>query len=151
VATDYGLHTKPIKEKRAFEEVSSKLKELIFTGKLKPGQRLPSESALAQHFQVGRQTIREALRILELSGFISVKAGTKGGPIIEGTMLSKMSGLLLDAFRFDRVSLQDLMTARRAIEISVLDAVFKNGHKSGLTELRAIIAQARATREQDSH
>ena len=62
----------PLKGKRAFEEVSSQIKKLVFEGVLKPGDRLPSETELAVRFNVGRQTIREALRILELSGFITV-------------------------------------------------------------------------------
>lgn len=63
----------PVKSKRTFEEVSSKIKNLIFDGTLKPGDRLPSESELAVQFGVGRQTLREALRILELSGFIFMR------------------------------------------------------------------------------
>jgi len=58
----------PIKSKRAFEEVSSRIKELIFEGVLKPGDKVSSEGELAKQFNVGRQTVREALRILELSG-----------------------------------------------------------------------------------
>ena len=91
---DYAALIGPVKNKRTFEEVSDKLKELIFDGTLKPGQQLPSEHALAQLFQVGRQSVREALRVLELSGFITIRAGVKGGAVIEGTMLSKIGGII---------------------------------------------------------
>lgn len=141
---DYASLIEPVKNKRTFEEVSDKLKELIFNGTLKPGQRLPSEHALAQLFQVGRQSVREALRVLELSGFITVRAGVKGGAVIEGTMLSKMAGLFLDTFKLHKVSPEDCITARKAIEVSVLDFVLKNADESDIKSLRDNIMKAKA-------
>ena len=133
----------PVRSRRTFEEVSDKLKELIFNGTLIPGQPLPSEHALAQLFQVGRQSIREALRVLEISGFISVKAGTKGGSVIEGTMLSRMADMFLDTFKLHRVSLQDCIDARKAIEVSILDFVLKNADEADMESLRENIRSAR--------
>ena len=140
---DYKILIEPIRNRRTFEEVSDKLKELIFDGTLKQGQQLPSEHALAKLFKVGRQSVREALRILELSGFIKVRAGVKGGAVIEGTMLSKMTGLFLDAFKFHKVSLEDCMTARKAIEVSVLDSVIRNADESDIKSLRENIMMAK--------
>lgn len=141
--TDLKTVIGPVRNKRTFEEVSDKLKELIFNGTLTPGQPLPSEHALAQLFQVGRQSIREALRVLEISGFITVKAGTKGGAVIEGTMLSKMADMFLDTFKLHRVSLQDCMSARRAIEVSILDFVLRNADEADIDRLRENIRSAR--------
>jgi GntR family transcriptional regulator, transcriptional repressor for pyruvate dehydrogenase complex len=140
---NFNTLIKPLKSKRNFEEISDRLKELIFDGTLKPGQPLPSEHALAQSFQVGRQSIREALRVLEISGFITVKSGT-GGAVIEGTMLSKMAGMFLDTFKLHRVSLKDCMAARKAIEVSILDVVLENVNESDIEKLRENICIARA-------
>ena len=85
----------PIQSLRTFEEVSSRIKELIFNGTLKPGDKLPPETQLAQEFNVGRQTIREALRLLELSGFIKIQKGGGGGSFIADTILIPVSGLEL--------------------------------------------------------
>lgn len=141
---DYKSVIEPVRNKRTFEEVSDRLKELIFNGTLKTGQQLPSESELAQLFRVGRQSVREALRVLELSGFITIKVGIKGGAVIEGTMLSKMAELFLDTFKLHRVSLKDCMDARRAIEVSVLDFAIKYADKSDIQNLRRNIDSARA-------
>jgi DNA-binding FadR family transcriptional regulator len=70
--TDYEQLIEPVKSRRTFEEVSERLKELIFNGTLKPGQQLPREPALARLFGVGCQAVKEARRVLELSGFIAV-------------------------------------------------------------------------------
>ncbi len=140
---EYEEIIEPVKSRRTFEEVSNRLKELIFDGTFKPGQKLPSEASLAALFRVGRQSVREALRILELSGFITVRVGVKGGPVIEDTVQSKMAGLFLDAFKFDKVSVRDLMAARRAIETVVLDFVFRNADRSDIRLLRDNINRAR--------
>ncbi len=133
----------PVKNKRTFEEVSDRLKELIFNGTLKPGQQLPSETALAELFQVGRQSVREGLRILELSGFITVRPGIKGGAVIEETILHKLSMMFLDAIKFNRLSLDDFVDARRAVELAMFDFVFKNCGSKEIATLRDNIKKAK--------
>ncbi len=143
--TDYQTVIAPVKSKRTFEEVSEKLKELIFNGTLRPGEQLPSEAALAQLFRVGRQSVREALRVLEISGFITIKQGAKGGALIEGTMLSKLSGLFLETFKLNRISLTDCIAARRAVELDVLDFAFEN---AGPEDIEALRNNLRLTRHE---
>jgi GntR family transcriptional regulator, transcriptional repressor for pyruvate dehydrogenase complex len=140
---DYGTLIEPVKNKRTFEEVSDRLKELIFNGTLRPGEQLPSEVALAQLFKVGRQSVREALRILELSGFITVRPGVKGGAVIEGTLLSKISGLFLEACKLNRISVEDCMAARMIIEPAILELVLKKATKADIQTLRDNVAAAR--------
>jgi GntR family transcriptional regulator, transcriptional repressor for pyruvate dehydrogenase complex len=150
MAAGYETLIEPIKNKRTFEEVSDRLKELIFDGVFKPGQQLPSENALAQMFQVGRQSVREALRVLEISGFISTKPGIKGGAVIEGTALSRLSSLFLDTFKFHKANLEDCIVVRRAVEMAVLDSVLTNADPSDIEELRNSIAKARAIIESEN-
>jgi GntR family transcriptional regulator, transcriptional repressor for pyruvate dehydrogenase complex len=148
---DYANLIEPVRNKRTFEEVSDKLKELIFDGTLKPGQQLPSEHTLARLFQVGRQSVREGLRCLELSGFITTRAGVKGGAVITGTMPSKMTGLFLDTFKFHKISLEDCITARKAIETSVLNAVLKNADEADIKGLRDNLVKAKKKLRANDH
>ncbi|OPY64478.1 MAG: Pyruvate dehydrogenase complex repressor [Syntrophorhabdaceae bacterium PtaU1.Bin034] len=145
----YGAVFGPIRNRRTFEEVSDRLKELIFNGTLQPGQQLPSEHALAQLFQVGRQSVREALRVLELSGFIKVRPGVKGGAVIEATVLSKMAGLFLDTIKLHKISLVDCMEARKAIESSVLMLAMTNADQTDIENLRDNIVRARRKLQAD--
>ena len=117
----------PIKNnKRAFEKVSSRIKSLIFKGVLQPGDKLPSEGELAKQFNVGRQTVREALRILELSGFIKVQKGFGGGPVIKNTILANITDLFLDAFQVEKISIEEFTEARLMIEKAILNKAFDN-------------------------
>jgi GntR family transcriptional repressor for pyruvate dehydrogenase complex len=133
----------PVKGKRTFEEVSSRIKALIFGGFLLPGDRLPSEAVLAKQFTVGRQTVREALRILELSGFITVQTGAGGGAVIKNTLLSSISGLLSDAFQLEEITTTDLTAARLAIEKAVLIDAVARADSSDIARLKENVAEAR--------
>ena len=134
---------KPIKSERTFEKVSTRIKRLIFDGVLKPGDRLPSETELAHQFDVGRQTIREALRILELSGFITVQKGGSGGPLIQTTILNTINDLFLDAFRLERVTTEELTLARFEIERVVMDYAIDRADDSDIQRLRDNVQRAR--------
>ena len=135
---------RPIKPKRAFDEISGEIKRLIFKGILKPGDRLPSETELASQFGVGRQTIREALRLLELSGFISMQKGGAGGPLVVDTILNTISNSFLDAFQMGRITIDELTLARLAIEKMILESLFAYSlDEADLRALRENVSQAR--------
>jgi GntR family transcriptional repressor for pyruvate dehydrogenase complex len=68
--------------RKAYEQVADQLRELIVSGKLAPGERLPIESALAREFGVSRATIREALRVLAAQGLVRTAKGPAGGSFV---------------------------------------------------------------------
>jgi GntR family transcriptional regulator, transcriptional repressor for pyruvate dehydrogenase complex len=65
----------PIRRVKLYEEVASRIRDLIASGELGPGQALPSERKLAEQFKVGRAVIREAIRQLEVSGLVESRHG----------------------------------------------------------------------------
>jgi len=74
-----------VRATRAHEHIVEQLQELILSGKLPAGSRLPSERAMMAEFNVSRPTVREALRVAENMGLISVRPGDPGGPKVLGT------------------------------------------------------------------
>lgn len=133
----------PVKSKRTFEEVSANIKELILGGTLKVGDRLPSEAQLAQQFEVGRQTIREALRMLELSGFITVQRGGGGGTIIKDTILRRISDLFIDAFRMRSVSIKEITETRLGVERLILDQALAKASPKHIAAMEQNTREAR--------
>jgi GntR family transcriptional regulator, transcriptional repressor for pyruvate dehydrogenase complex len=133
----------PLKPRRAFEEISTEIKRMIFSGTLKPGEGLPSETQLAGQFGVSRHTVREALRRLELSGFIVVQKGASGGPVVVDTILTSISDLFLDAFQLKRMTTTDLTRARLDIERMVLKNVFEQNDKKAIAIIRGALEETR--------
>lgn len=133
----------PIKTKRAFEKISTEIKQIIFKGTLQPGDKLPSEAELANQFGVGRQTIREALRLLELSGFISMQKGGAGGALVVDTILNTISNSFLDLFQMKRMTMNEVTVARIEIEKMVLSNVILHAETSDIELLHANVQRAR--------
>ena len=60
---------------RIYEKISDHIKQQILSGKLKPGDKLPSDKELCELYSVGRSTIREALSVLKIMGLIESRQG----------------------------------------------------------------------------
>ena len=69
-AEDAPFIARPISISRAYEQLAGQIRTQILAGELAEGDRLPSELTLAREAQVSRGTVREALRLLEESGFV---------------------------------------------------------------------------------
>ena len=63
---------------RISQNIVQQIRETIISGRLKPGDRLPSEKDLFTEFGVSKASLREALRALEALGMIEVKQGMGG-------------------------------------------------------------------------
>lgn len=108
---DFG----PIRSKRVFEEICERIRRELATGRLKPGDKLPPERALAERFGVSRAAVREAFRSLEMSGLLHLQKGAKGGAFILDVIPS-MRQSLQDVVSVGRISLNDLTEARVLIQ-----------------------------------
>lgn len=64
------------------ERIAAALVADIVAQRLKPGDRLSNEAAMVERFHVGRGSLREALRILEVQGLINLRSGPGGGPVV---------------------------------------------------------------------
>ena len=106
--------------RRPVDQIRLSVLEAIATGRLRPGDRLPSEAEQARGFQVSRATVREALRSLAEAGLVSTVRGRGGGSFVNRLdsgpaerSLSEAMGLLLHV---DAISVGELLEARRALE-----------------------------------
>ena len=115
---------KALPEKRTFKEIERQIREMIYAGTLKPGDKLPSEKELASQFRAGRLSVREALRTLEQAGLIVVRQGSTGGSYIKELDAAVTVESMSDLMRQGDISLRQLTDARLAIEKLILDKVF---------------------------
>ncbi len=94
----------PRQTKRAFEHISEQIRNLVYTGAIKPGERLPSERELAEQFQTGRLAVREAFRVLEQMGLVYIRKGKTGGAYIGEFNKTVFSKSLIETIESDMPS-----------------------------------------------
>jgi len=105
-----------VKTKRTFELIVDLLKERILSGEFSPGDRLPAERNLAEALGVGRPSVREAYRALELMGILEIRKGIDGGAFIVAPSNQSTSETITDLMRMHHVELATLAEARLFIE-----------------------------------
>lgn len=100
----------------AADQVISKIKELIQTGVLKPGDRLPAERKMAMEFGFGRTQIREALHKLEFYGIL--KTLPQSGSVINSLNISALDGLIGDVLNLQGYDFYSLVETRIILEVN---------------------------------
>jgi GntR family transcriptional repressor for pyruvate dehydrogenase complex len=105
-----------IKPTRAHEAVLAQLQRKILEGELTPGDRLPSEREMMETFGVSRPTVREALRVAESLGLVTVRHGDPGGTRVLGQPSVGVTRVLDGLLSAARTSVAELLEARMVLE-----------------------------------
>jgi len=125
--------------------IADELRALIVNGRLSEGDSLGREPDLVERFGVSRPSLREALRILEAEGLISVVRGALGGVVVHepnGRMTARTAALVLQS---RNVPLADVDDARRLLEPMAAATIARSARrKSAAKELAALIDQQEA-------
>ena len=98
------------------EAVARDIVRRIAAGKLPPGAQLPSEAQMAVDYGVGRASLREALRILEIHGLISIKPGPGGGPVVAGANTADFGRMATMYLHVGGMTFRELIEARLVME-----------------------------------
>ncbi|QKT10914.1 FadR/GntR family transcriptional regulator [Rhodococcus sp. W8901] len=110
---------------RAWEHVLSKVEEMMVSGELLPGQRLPGERTLAADLGVGRSSVREALRVMEALGLL--KAQTGSGPTAGAMIVARPTGGMTMLMRMQVAAhgfpVSDVVQTRLVLESEVMRAL----------------------------
>lgn len=137
------LKLAPVLKREALpEQIVRQLVALVRGGELKPGDRLPAERTLAETLGVGRPTLREALRALQLLGILDIRHG--GGVFVSELQPDTLLGPLHLFLSLDLNSLGTILEARKVIEGAVLAFVAKTVDEGVIAQLNANLAEFEA-------
>jgi len=132
----------PVAGREKPQQIADELRRLIVSGELTEGDSLGHEPDLVERFGVSRPSLREALRILEAEGLISVVRGVRGGVVVhepDQRMTARTAALVLQA---RNVSLADVYDARGILEPAAVRVVAASRRrKAAAAELRPLIAE----------
>jgi DNA-binding FadR family transcriptional regulator len=134
-----GMSFPPLTPKRTFELILDVLKEKILTGEYRIGDRLPAERDLANALGVGRPSVREAYRILELLGVLEIRKGNQGGAYIQELTHQSASQTITSLWRMKNVTLSALARSRLIIESGLVDEIVSRAEAKDLARLEEVI------------
>ena len=130
---------------RAFEEIADQIRGMVTAGRLRPGDRLPPERELAATFRVSRNTLREALRALELAGMIESRKGATGGAFVRSGNPQVVVGGMRDLYHLGAITPEHLTEARIWFSEMVVRVVCERATGADFDALQANVdAMARA-------
>jgi GntR family transcriptional repressor for pyruvate dehydrogenase complex len=99
--------------------IIKQLKELLISGQLKPGDRLPPERKLSEKLNVGRTHVREAIRKLEFYGIL--KTRPQSGTYVAAIGISALESMIADILKIDSYSFLSLVETRVMLEINSIE------------------------------
>ncbi|MTI62023.1 MAG: FadR family transcriptional regulator [Firmicutes bacterium] len=107
------MKIKPIEKMSTLDSVIKTLKDEIIMGKIKIGDKLPTERVLSRKLNVGRSTVREAIKVLQALGLVKVKQG-KGTYVLRKNENESLN--IANWFSEHELQITDLMDIRLAME-----------------------------------
>lgn len=127
---------RPIRLRKAVDEVVSVLVDAIRGGIYQVGDTLPRERDLAERLEVSRATLREATSMLIQAGAITVRRGPGGGNVIAS--VAGLSDLLAVVHGRPETDLRSLLEVRRALELQAASLAIARATKEECDHLRSI-------------
>ncbi|MFP5071313.1 FadR/GntR family transcriptional regulator [Pseudonocardia nantongensis] len=127
--------------------IVEQIRLLISEGQLVAGDRLPSERELGERFGASRVTVREALKMLEATGLVTIKVGARGGAFVTAPTSERVGEGISDLLRFSVVEPSDVTEARQVFEISIVPLVCRRADETDVAELQEICERAERSLE----
>lgn len=128
---------KKLKTIKIQESIQDEIKRYIIENKIPPGERLPSESYLAEALGVSRSSIREALRALESIGILDSQQGS--GWYVKSFNFDVFANNLAYSLQFDSDSIYDLLEIRKVLEENFLREAINSLSEKDIKDLEKII------------
>ena len=134
----------PAQRVRSFDHIVDQIREVIASGGMTPGERLPSERDMGVTFGVSRTTLREALRALEAQGVIEIRTGSRGGAFIAEPSADNVAGALGALLRFRSATARELAEFREPFEAENAGWAARRANPAALAELEHIVGDVDA-------
>jgi GntR family transcriptional repressor for pyruvate dehydrogenase complex len=132
----------PIRTGRTFEAAIEHILDGIERTRLRAGDRLPTEAELAAMLEISRPTLRQALRVLESSGLLSVRRGAAGGIFLVSDLVPRDE--LSSAVALEEHAVLDTLVARRLLESVVTHRSLDMATPDDLEDIRRTVDLLRA-------
>lgn len=131
------LDVRRVPRTRVYRAIVDQIREQIATGRIKPGDRLPPERELAELFKASRNSVRDAIRVLEQMGMIDSRQGD--GTYIRSATADEVTAPLALCLLQSRTQMRELWEVRRVVEPALAEAAADRITPGELDDLEAIL------------
>jgi GntR family transcriptional repressor for pyruvate dehydrogenase complex len=131
----------PVKNTKVYEQVIEQIKEMIASGKLKKGDKLPPERELVEQLKASRTSIREAIRALQIIGLVECRQG--GGNFIRESFENSLFEPLSIMFVLQNSKPEEILELRKIVEVETAALAAEKIKDNELEEIQEIIKQMR--------
>jgi GntR family transcriptional repressor for pyruvate dehydrogenase complex len=128
-----------IQKTKVYEEVVAQLERLILDGTFSPGDKLPPERELAERFGISRSAVREAIRALELKGFVEPRPGE--GTLVRTPSLDRLLNPLASLLGQKRELVHELLDVRKMIEPPLAARAARNAEPGEVARMDEILSR----------
>lgn len=137
-----GLLSKSLAHKSVVDQVVDRLTGAIITGELKPGDKVPTELELADAFQVGRNSVREGIKVLEAFGVLHIKRSE--GTFVSGEFNKRMLDPMLYGLLLQKDSGTEIHDLRQVFDTGILHVAVTKADETSIAVIRDRLAGLRA-------
>jgi GntR family transcriptional repressor for pyruvate dehydrogenase complex len=131
------LGVRQVRKTKVYHEIVDQIRELIAAGRIKPGDRLPPERELAELFKASRNSVRDAIRVLEQMGLIESRQGD--GTYVRSVSADELAEPLALMLLQNRTQMRELWEVRRVLEPALAEFAAARITDEELDELDAIL------------
>lgn len=143
------LPLKPMERGSISSAVMDMITDYLLSGKLKPGDKLPTENEFAQSLGVGRNSIREAIKMLSSIGVVEIKRGS--GMFIAQSMSSSMINPLILSLVFEQGASKELIELRLLLDTDAAELAMQKASDQDIKKLEAANQNLREEAEKHNH
>jgi DNA-binding FadR family transcriptional regulator len=127
--------------------IADDLRQRIARERLKPGDRLPNERSLTEHYGCAKGTIREALKALEVAGLVKMQTGPNGGAEVQAVSVDASTQQLRTYLHFMDLSFQHVYAVRRSVEVMLAQNVVGQLSEDQFARMEDNVARCMEARE----
>ena len=136
-----SLAVRQVRKTKVYHEIVDQIKDLITEGRIKPGDRLPPERELAELFKASRNSVRDAIRVLEQMGLIESRQGD--GTYVRTLSPEELAEPLALCLLQSRTQMRELWEVRRVLEPALAESAAARITEEELDELESVLDSQR--------
>lgn len=123
-----------LKEVSPVDKIIKQIRQLITSGQIKSGEKLPAERKLAEKLGVGRTHVRDAIRKLEFYGIL--KTVPQSGTVVAGIGLTALEGMITDVLKLEKSDFTSLVETRVILEINSTRLAVRRRTNNDIEEIK---------------